>query len=312
MGGHLHDFLLFGRRDRRKTLLLLLLLLLVGLGFHYLPRLLSGNEAEEQQLMEVARQEHEAFEARLQAQAEADRVQEELFPFDPNRADSLTLHRLGLPPWMVRNLLRYRDKGGRFRRPDDFSKLYGLTDKQYARLRPYIRIAAPPEQASSAAELPSDTVPMLYRPDTTARYPARPEKYPAGTLVQLNEADTTELQRIPGIGPFLARRIVSYRQQLGGYYGIDQLREIGIDSRPLHDWLQVDTTRIRRLYINRETLNGFMRHPYLHYHQARAIMDYRRRHGPIRHLQELSLLEEFTPADLERLSHYVSLDTENL
>ncbi len=309
MKGRLRDFLFFTRSERRKTLLLLLLLLFIGIGKHYLPRLLRlTDKAEEQQLLEQARQEYAAFKAGLQekrTQAEG-----ELFPFDPNQVDSVSLRRLGLPDWMARNLLRYRSRGGKFRRPEEFRKLYGMTDEQYARLLPYIRIAPPPERHSSTTKALPDTTPRLYQPDTTAHFPSRPEKYPAGTLVQLNQADTTELQRIPGIGSVMARLIVSYRQQLGGYYHIDQLREIRINSQLLQSWLQIDTTHIRRLYINKESLNGLKRHPYLHYHQAQAIIAYRRQHGPIRHLQALSLLEEFTSADLERLSHYVSFATE--
>ena len=64
--------------------------------------------------------------------------------FDPNTADSATFLSLGLPPWMAGNILRYRRKQGRFRRPEDFRKIYGLTEEQYRTLQPYIRIAETP------------------------------------------------------------------------------------------------------------------------------------------------------------------------
>lgn len=73
--------------------------------------------------------------------------------FDPNTADSLTLRRLGLPQWMVSNVLRYRSKGGRFRRAEDFRKIYGLTQQQFDILRPYIVIA--PADGDSSASVPS-------------------------------------------------------------------------------------------------------------------------------------------------------------
>ena len=66
----------------------------------------------------------------------------ERFPFDPNTADSTTLLRLGLQPWQVANIYRYRSHGGIYRRPEDFARLYGLTQKQYRELEPYIRISA--------------------------------------------------------------------------------------------------------------------------------------------------------------------------
>ena len=52
--------------------------------------------------------------------------------FDPNTADSITFISLGLPPWIAKNILRYRKKQGKFRHPEDFRKIYGLTDEQSA------------------------------------------------------------------------------------------------------------------------------------------------------------------------------------
>ena len=60
--------------------------------------------------------------------------------FDPNTADSTTFLSLGLPSWMIKNILHYRHKQGKFRQPEDFRKIYGLTEEQYQTLRPYIHI----------------------------------------------------------------------------------------------------------------------------------------------------------------------------
>ena len=62
----------------------------------------------------------------------------ELFPFDPNTADSTQLLKLGLQSWQVRSIYRFRAKGGIFREKTDFARLYGLTKKQYEVLAPYI------------------------------------------------------------------------------------------------------------------------------------------------------------------------------
>lgn len=71
-----------------------------------------------------------------------------LSPFDPNTADSTQLLALGLQPWQVRNIYRYRAKGGVFREPEDFARVYGLTAGQYRELQPYIRISADYRPAS--------------------------------------------------------------------------------------------------------------------------------------------------------------------
>ena len=60
----------------------------------------------------------------------------ELFPFDPNTADSTQLLKLGLQSWQVRSIYKFRAKGGIFREKTDFARLYGLTKKQYEVLAP--------------------------------------------------------------------------------------------------------------------------------------------------------------------------------
>ncbi len=64
----------------------------------------------------------------------------ELFYFDPNTADSAQFARLGILPRQIHNIYKYRAKGGRFRKPSDFSRIYGLSEKKYKELEPYIRI----------------------------------------------------------------------------------------------------------------------------------------------------------------------------
>lgn len=134
------------------------------------------------------------------------------------------------------------------------------------------------------------------------------QKYAPGTTVDLNRADTTELKKIPGIGSGIARLISNYRRQLGGFYRVEQLGEIGLDHHQLAAWFRIDTTALQRLDVNHTSIEQLRRHPYLNFYQAKAIVEYRRKHGPLKSLKPLALYEEFTPDDLERLSHYLSFE----
>ena len=153
---------------------------------------------------------------------------------------------------------------------------------------------------------PRDTVRTLLL-DTLPRY-EKIEKYPEGTMVNLNKADTTELKKIPGIGSAIARLIVSYRNQLGGFYDVEQLKEINLDAAQLHAWFTVDEADIRKLAVNRLSVDRLRRHPYLSFYQAKALVEHRRKHGDLTSLKPFVLYEEFTEADLQRLSHYLSFD----
>lgn len=218
-----------------------------------------------------------------------------LAPFDPNTADSVTFLHLGLPPWMAKNILKYRAKGGKFKKPEDFKKIYGLTSEQYATLLPYITIA----------ESKRDTIRVLAQRDTTKHYP---EKYIAGTRIELNTADTTDLKRIPGIGSGIAKMIVRYRQQLGGFFSVSQLDEIHLLSTAINKWFTVNPSLIRKISLNKSGISRLNAHPYINFYQAKVILEHRRRHGNITSLKQLSLYEEFTQRDFERLSPYISFD----
>ena len=225
--------------------------------------------------------------------------QPERFPFDPNTADSTQLLRLGLQPWQVRNIYRYRSRGGVYRRKEDFARLYGLTVKQYRELAPYIRISKDyqPAAALFAGKQQHET----FERDTV-QYPV---KIKDGEYIVLNTADTTQLKQVPGIGSFYAGEIIRHGKWLGGYVSVDQLDEIdGFPSESKKYFIIKDAHPVK-VNINKMTLQQLRRHPYINYFQAKTITDYRRLHGPISSLDELRLSDDFTPEAIERLRPYV-------
>ena len=222
---------------------------------------------------------------------------QELFAFDPNTADSTALLKLGLSRWQVVNIYKYRNRGGVYRKPSDFARLYGLTVHQYKRLEPYIRIS--PDYSTPASSL----FPSEYDAPVS-RSTARSRKLQPGENVDLNVADTTQLQLVPGIGSYFARRIVQYRDRLGGYVSVGQLDEIEDFPASAKSFLTVTSSPLR-LDVNKLSLAQLRRHPYINYYQARAIVEYRRLRGPFQSLEDLASLPDFTPQDIQRLSPYL-------
>lgn len=221
----------------------------------------------------------------------------ETFPFDPNTADSTQLLRLGLKPWQVRNIYKYRARGGIYRKKEDFARLYGLTVKDYRRLEPYIRI--------SDDYLPASTLvgERLNPQRDTLRYPV---KIDSTQHIVLNTADTAQLKRVPGIGSYFAKEIVRHGQWLGGYVSVDQLDEIEGFPAAAKRYFVISHPQPHQLNVNKLTLQQMRRHPYINYYQAKAITDYRRLHGDIHSLQELRFCRDFTPEDIKRLEPYIT------
>lgn len=220
----------------------------------------------------------------------------EAFPFDPNTADSTELLRLGLRPWQVRNIYKYRARGGIYRRKEDFARLYGLTVKDYRRLEPYIRIGQDYQPAAKLVDdHPFGIDSVIY-----------PKKIDSTQRIVLNTADTTVLRTVPGIGKHFAHEIMKYGRRLGGYVSVDQLDEIDYFPQESKRYFIIQQPAPQQLNLNQLTLSQLRRHPYINFYQAKAIVEYRRLHGPLKSLHDLRLSRDFPPEQIARLEPYVS------
>lgn len=223
----------------------------------------------------------------------------ELFPFDPNTADSTRLLRLGLRPWQVRNIYNYRAKGGIYHKPSDFARLYGLTRKQYLAMEPYIRISDDYRPASEMFEKHDE---MVRNERDTVMYPHKIQTF---ERISLNVADTGVLKKVPNIGSYFARQIVNYRNRLGGFYSLQQLLEIEDFPEESLKYMSIPDGDIKKINLNQLTLNQLKRHPYINFYMAREIVDYRRLKGPLHSLNDLRLLKDFSADVIKRLEPYV-------
>ena len=295
------DFFYYTKSERRVILLLLAIALLL-LGIWAITEYLRPVEVP---VTLSESEEIDSFLANLEEQEKIrkshtpkNEISAVLQPFDPNTADSVLLRQLGLPVYIVRNILKYRAKGGVFRSPESFSRIYGLKEEVYQKLKPYITIAP----LVSVSHVRTDTFRQLK--DTIPYIP----KYEEGTIVDLNKADTSILKRIPGIGSTLARMIVVYRQRLGGFYDVSQLQEVPHVGVELNKWFVVTPAGLHKIQVNSASLDKLRSHPYMDFYKAKAFMEYRRKRGKIKGLSQLSMFEEFTEKDLKRLSPYLTFE----
>lgn len=240
--------------------------------------------------------------------------------FDPNTADSSTLVHLGLKPWQASNMLKYRAKGGRYRKTEDLKRLYGMTDSMYLALLPYVVIdtLAIDQWRDSVRTRRKDSLAALRdsasgRTDSVPRYVS----HKRDTILNLRTADTTELKMIKGIGSYRAKQIIRYREQLGGFVSVEQLREVKALQPLLTDSLSADTLLahffidsvcVVPLKVNSMRVEQLQRHPYLSFEQARAIYELRRKKIHLKHLDQLRTLDCLTEQDIQRLRPYLSFE----
>lgn len=294
------------RNDRRVLIAALVVGVIVLIGIFFLGEPLSNSP--------IRGEETKSRERRNIPYAVTPSQQPETFYFDPNTADSTQLLRLGLQPWQVRNIYKYRAKGGVYRKKEDFARLYGLTVKDYRRLEPYIRISSDYLPAATLLKGRKEEKDGNSRSNgnygsnksnennDNLRYPV---KIRENEHIVLNTADTAQLQRVPGIGKYYAKEIVHYGKWLGGYVNVDQLDEIDQFPKEAKKFFIIQHSNPHKLNVNKLTLQQLRRHPYINYYQAKAITDYRRLHGKIEDIRQLRFSSDFAEKDFQRLTPYL-------
>jgi DNA uptake protein ComE-like DNA-binding protein len=204
--------------------------------------------------------------------------------FDPNKAEINELTEFGLNQFQAKNVVAYRSKGGIFRVPDDIMKIYGIDSVLYQSIKSNIRIE------NSAVNMTYTITEPLY--------------------IELNEADSFDLDELNGIGPSFASRIVKYRDRLGGFYSPSQVLEVY--NFPIETYSKIegnifaDTLKIRKIRINFTDFKELIRHPYFSKQKVELILKYREKHGPFANLSDVKASGIFNDEEFKKVKPYLT------
>jgi competence protein ComEA len=225
-------------------------------------------------------------------------IRGELFYFDPNTLSVDGWKKLGVREKTANTIQNYLSKGGRFYKPEDIGKIWGLHEDEVKRLLPYVRIEQKP--ATGFNKYPN------VEPGKTYEKP----KYTIAT-VDINNADTSAFITLPGIGSKLAARIIAFREKLGGFYKIEQVAETyGLpDStfQKIKAKLVINGSNVKKLNINTAPVDELKTHPYLRYNIANAIVQYRSQHGNFSAVSDLKKIMMITDDIYNKAAPYLTV-----
>ena len=227
-----------------------------------------------------------------------------LHVFDPNTVDSLTLIQFGIKAWKVKNFLHYRAAGKVFRSAEDIGDTYGWTAEDVQRLTPYVSVGTAYQKRK---ETPRFEERKEHKEEGAK--PVETKKFHTLTKVDVNEADTAMLRRIPGIGEKISVAIVRYRQRLGGFHSVEQLREISIVSPELLEWFTVSSSAaVQKIHLNKASFQVLNSHPYISYEQTKSLLQYIRLYGEVKDEETLLATGIFTKEEVEKLRPYIAYE----
>lgn len=223
-----------------------------------------------------------------------------LFPFDPNRVSADELRQLGLSKQVAKTWVKFRNKGGVFRQAEDVKKIYGLSQAQYESLSAFINIpksAAKDSLVATQASTPPDIIPFSYDRPPVA--------------VDINQSQAADWEQLKGIGPAYARRILSFRERLGGFASIDQVAETyhlpDSTFQQIRPFLRASPIT-KPIRINQADAKTLQAHPFINWKEANAIVNYRYQHGNFSQVDDLYSLHALSEETILKISPYLSFE----
>ena len=220
--------------------------------------------------------------------------------FDLNSVDEEILKSYGLPEFLVKNIVKYRTKGGKFYFPEDVQKLYGMSDELFSQMEPFLVF---PEKQNRFDSKDSKS-------DSSVRKASKIiyEDIQLG----INTADSVDLVKIKGIGAYYAGEIVKHRKLLGGYLGMYQLMELyKMDSTRFAAWsknLYYDEVPIVKISLNNADFKVFLNHPYIDFETTKYITTKRKKLGKFASLYELKDPQKMPDSLYQKILPYLKLD----
>ncbi len=301
-----HQLLSFSKKEKNGIIIIVFInLLLIFTPFIY-ERLIPEKEetnvdliTELKTLEEIQKDSVKHFETRLQSsneiynqsETEEEKVETktELFHFNPNVITEREWMKLGVSEKTAKSIQKYISKGGQFRKPEDIKKIWGIPETLANKLIPFVQI---PEVKSTYEK----------------EFPKKDER--SAKTIDINKADSALWESLPGIGPTLARRIILYREKLGGFIEMSQLLEVwGLQDSVLQKSKNrlILGGEIKKIDINLATFEAIKTHPYIGYKSANAIINYRNQHGNFNRLEDIQKIVQIDEKTYNRFHHYLTI-----
>ncbi len=211
-----------------------------------------------------------------------------LFAFDPNKVDVEQMRLLGFTNRIAKTIVNYRAKGGRFYKSKDMLKIYGMDTAFYFRLEPFIQLERPLKR-------------------NYKKYASQTRTKKQQSLA-INSASAEEWQKLRGIGPVLSKRIVKFRDRLGGFHQVDQVGQTyGLpDSTFLQIRPQLTCSGVvTPIDVNRLAAKQLAAHPYLGRKEAQLLTSYRQMHGDYKNFDMLKSIKGVPEGYFDRLKPYL-------
>ncbi len=157
--------------------------------------------------------------------------------------------------------------------------------------------------------LPLQTIPNGYTNAMAMSNTAKSDE--KSLILDLNDCDTLDLQMIRGIGSVFSNRICKYRDKLGGYISVSQLKEVyGMDDKRyeiIKNHFTIKNNAIKKININSANIKDLVKHPYIDYAIAKEIIIFRNNYGDYKSVDDLKNIHIMDEATFNKILPYIDV-----
>lgn len=229
--------------------------------------------------------------------------------FDLNKSSSQHLIQSGFPKYLADRIIKYRQKVKPFDSKEELLKIYGIDSAFYQEIYSYIKVSKPRDEPRPKKSKEKNNV---YKDEEKKTRYTEIKKVEL-TNFDLNKADSSQLKKIYGIGPAYSKRIIKYREYLGGFHELQQLKEVyglkkeNIDSIKTYAYIDKELN-LRKLKVNELIADSLVQHPYISYKEANLIVNYRKQHGKYNSVNDLLSIKVLDSSWVKKVTPYFTFE----
>lgn len=308
----LRNFFGFSRTETNGFIILIFLMIII-LAMPFATRLIY-NQYNKNLQSEEDRNQLNALLADLENSVEIKKnheKEENYQSFDLNKSNVHHLINAGFPEYLAERIVKYREKVKPFESKSELLKIYGMDSAFYERIYPFMQLTK--IKSHRGEKLTTSAKRKIVDEKEEKEQPKNELEKVEIIRFNINEADSTQLQKIYGIGPAYSKRITKYRNYLGGFHSLDQLEEVyglkkeNLDSLKKYVFIK-DINNIKQLKVNQLDADSLVQHPYISYKEANLIINFRKQHGKFNSAQDLLSIKVLDSAWVQKVSPYLTFD----
>jgi DNA uptake protein ComE-like DNA-binding protein len=304
------EYFTFTRSERNGILVLLFIIVILIVFLKYADVFFKREKVDytsfENEINEFVSSVNIEADDSLKSEIYCDTAKIEYFLFNPNNATESDLQKLGFSPKLIKTFINFRSKGGKFYDNDDVKKIYGLSDSLYAKIEPFISIPSKLKKNDVVKDNNWKDKPNYNAAKTNFQENKFPQK--TKTAIEINNADTNIICTLPGIGPGYAKRIVKYRDLLGGFVKKEQLLEVFGFTQEMYLKIEnlviIDVSSVKKINLNKAEFKQLIKHPYFPKDVINKILEYRKIQGKILNIQEIVQNKMITQEQGDKIKSY--------